>query len=82
MISVNMHEAKTRLSELVKAVETHGEIVILCRNGNSVAEIRAVKKKPLDRTRILPDPALRVKRASGYNPAEPLGEDEWPLDCR
>ena len=32
MITVNMHEAKTRLSELVDAAE-HGEVVILCRRG-------------------------------------------------
>ena len=35
-----MHEAKTRLSELVKAVETTGELVVLCRDGVEVAEIR------------------------------------------
>lgn len=82
MITVNMHEAKTRLSELVKAVETTGETVILCRNGTEVAEIRSVRRKLLDRTRITPDPSLRVKLAPGYDPAEPLSEDEWPSDCR
>ena len=82
MISVNMHEAKSRLSELVKSVETTGTTVILCRNGTEVAEIRAVKRKPLDRTRIPPDPALRVKLAAGYDPAEPLTDDEWPADLR
>jgi antitoxin (DNA-binding transcriptional repressor) of toxin-antitoxin stability system len=40
MISVNMHEAKTRLSELVKAVEEPNETVVLCRDGQEVAEIR------------------------------------------
>jgi antitoxin (DNA-binding transcriptional repressor) of toxin-antitoxin stability system len=33
MISANMHEAKSRLSAWVKAVEEDGETVILCRNG-------------------------------------------------
>jgi antitoxin (DNA-binding transcriptional repressor) of toxin-antitoxin stability system len=37
MIRVNMHEAKTRLSELVKAVEERGETVILQRHGRAVA---------------------------------------------
>ena len=37
MITVNMHEAKTRLSELVKAVEERNEIVVLCRDGREVA---------------------------------------------
>ena len=82
VITVNMHEAKTRLSELVKAVEAHGETVILCRNGSRVAEIRAVKRKRVDRMRILPDPALRVELVPGYDPAEPLSEGEWPLDSR
>jgi prevent-host-death family protein len=82
MITVNMHEAKTRLSELVKAVEDKGETVILCRNGTEVAEIRSIRSKPLDRTRITPDPSLRVKLAPGYDPTEPLSEDEWPSECR
>jgi prevent-host-death family protein len=82
MITVNMHEAKTRLSELVKAVETTGETVVLCRNGTEVAEIRSVRRKPLDRTRITPDPSLRAILAPGYDPAEQLSEDEWPSDCR
>ena len=82
MITVNMHEAKTRLSELVKAVETEGETVILCRNGQEVAEIRAVRRKPINRMLILPDPSLQVKLAPGYDPAEPLSDDEWPPECR
>lgn len=82
MISVNMHEAKTRLSELVKAVETTGEAVVLCRSGEPVAEIRALRHRPVDRLRIKPDPALRVTLARGYDPAEPLAANEWPEDCR
>jgi len=38
MIVVNMHEAKTRLSELVRLVES-GEKVVLARNGTPVAEL-------------------------------------------
>ena len=34
-----MHEAKTRLSEIVKAVEERNETVVLCRDGHEVAEI-------------------------------------------
>ena len=40
MIIVNMHEAKTRLSELVKKVEEGNEVVVVCRDGQEVAEIR------------------------------------------
>ena len=38
MVTVNMHEAKTRLSELVRLVES-GEKVVLARNGTPVAEL-------------------------------------------
>ena len=83
MITVNMHEAKSRLSELVKAVETEGEIVVLQRNGVPVAEIRALSSAaPLDRTRIAPDPTLHVELVPGFDPDGPLSEDEWPSKLR
>jgi antitoxin (DNA-binding transcriptional repressor) of toxin-antitoxin stability system len=81
MITVNMHEAKTRLSELVKAVEERNETVVLCRNGEEVAEIR---RRPTRRRRrdLTPESRLRVEYAAGYRPTEPLGDDEWPGDLR
>lgn len=41
MITVNIHEANTRLSELVKAVEERNETVVLCRDGREIAESAA-----------------------------------------
>ncbi len=41
MIMVNMHEAKSRLSELVRMVEA-GEKVVLARNGTPVVELVVV----------------------------------------
>jgi len=79
-----MHEAKSRLSALVKAVEEEGETVVLQRNGVPVAEIHRYappSAQPIRRD-LTPDPALRPILAPGYDPAEPLGEDEWPEDCR
>ena len=81
MITVNMHEAKTRLSELVKAVEERNEIVVLCRNGRQVAEIRRLAKRRAVRN-LTPDPRFRVKLAPGYHPDEPLTEEEWPATRR
>jgi antitoxin (DNA-binding transcriptional repressor) of toxin-antitoxin stability system len=81
MIRVNMHEAKTRLSELVKAVEERNEVVVLCRDGRAVAEIRRRGKKRTAR-RLAPDPRFRVEFAPGYQPAEPLTDDEWPETLR
>jgi len=80
MITVNMHEAKTRLSELVKAVEERNETVVLCRDGRQVAEIRRVKKRPARNLRR--DRRFRVELAPGYHPAEPLTDDEWPETLR
>ncbi len=77
MIIVNMHEAKTRLSQLVLAAE-QGEEVILCRKGEPSVRLVPVPARPLRRDLILPDPHLRVKSAPGYDPAETLSEDEWP----
>jgi antitoxin (DNA-binding transcriptional repressor) of toxin-antitoxin stability system len=81
MIRVNMHEAKTRLSELVKAVEERNEVVVLCRDGRAVAEIRRGDRKRAAR-RLTPDPRFRVEFAPGYQPAEPLTDDEWPETLR
>jgi antitoxin (DNA-binding transcriptional repressor) of toxin-antitoxin stability system len=81
MIAVNMHEAKSRLSELVKAVEERNETVVLCRDGREVAEIRrrVTRRKKRD---LKPDPRFRVEMAPGYRPTEPLDEEEWPRDLR
>jgi hypothetical protein len=81
MITVNMHEAKTRLSELVKAVEERDEVVVVCRDGREVAEIRrrAVRRPARD---LRPDPRFHVAFAPGYGATEPLADDEWPPDLR
>ena len=81
MITVNMHEAKTRLSELVKAVEERNETVVLCRNGRAVAEIRRRVKKRTARN-LTADPRFRVELARDYHPTDPLTDDEWPETLR
>ena len=81
MIAVNMHEAKTRLSELVRAVEEQGEVIVLCRDGVEIAEIRS-RTKGRKKRNLKPDPKLRVEFARGYDPAEPLADDEWPANLR
>ena len=81
MITVNMHEAKSRLSELVRAVEERNETVVLCRDGREVAEIRRSTTRRRAR-RIDPDPRFRVEYAPGYDPTEPLADDDWPRDLR
>jgi antitoxin (DNA-binding transcriptional repressor) of toxin-antitoxin stability system len=79
--TVNMHEAKTRLSELVKAVEERNEVIVLCRDGHEVAEIRRRSKTRRARN-LTPDSRFHVEFAPGYDPAEALSDDEWPDDSR
>ncbi len=81
MITVNTHEAKTRLSALLAAVEQKGETVLICRNGKPVAELTAPKAPtaPL-RSRLTPNPLLAGRIL--YDPTEPATEEEWPEDAR
>ena len=67
MITVNMHEAKTRLSELVKAVEERNETVVLCRDGRAVAEIRR-RVKTADGAQSHTAPALSRGVGSRLSP--------------
>ena len=45
MATVNVREAKTRLSELLRRVES-GEEVTIARNGNPVAKLVRLNPKP------------------------------------
>ncbi len=65
MMVVNMHEAKTTLSKLVKAVVEEGQIVRIARDGKPVVELRPIleTKDPLLQNprlaaTILEDPML------------------------
>jgi antitoxin (DNA-binding transcriptional repressor) of toxin-antitoxin stability system len=78
MILVNTHEAKSKLSALLAAVEEKGEVVLICRNGRPVAEMKAAKAVPTER--LTPDPGLHVELR--YDPTEPATEDEWPSEHR
>ena len=80
-MQVNMHEAKSRLSELVKAVEEDGEQVILCRHGKPVAEIKKASAQAGKFNRLKPHPKLS-KIQIKYDPTEPLQPDEWPEGLR
>lgn len=78
-----MHEAKTRLSQLVKAVEEEGEVVILQRNGKPVAELhryRPASNAPI--RRLTPNRELQVTLSPGYDPAEPATAEDWPEELR
>lgn len=79
MISVNTHEAKTRLSELLLKVEKKHEVVLICRNGIPVAELLPWKKTP---TNPLKQSAKLKKVVFHEDPSLPLSKDEWPSSQR
>jgi antitoxin (DNA-binding transcriptional repressor) of toxin-antitoxin stability system len=73
MTKVNMQEAKTRLSQLVAAAE-RGETVLLCRDGEPVAEVRAIPRR-LVRTQIdTSDLGAPIGRDEALSP---LPTEEW-----
>ena len=74
MVSVNIHEAKTRLSSLLALVEERGEVVLICRNGKPVAELRplAATRDPLRLDPLLSQVVFRE------DPTAPLESGDWP----
>ena len=78
MISVNTHEAKTRLSELLLKVEQKHETIVICRNGKPVAELSPMKqgRDPLKQNAKLKGIIFRE------NPARPLQDSDWPKSQR
>jgi len=80
MVTVNMHEAKTRLSSLIANVEKKHEIIILCRKGKPVAEIIPLRKKR-SKFFLKPHPILSGIKIN-YDPTEPLSNEELPEEYR
>lgn len=78
MITVNMHEAKTHLSQLVKAVEEDGETVILQRAGKPVARLLPADPCFIDHFRQ--DPRLAVTFYE--DPVLPVSDEAWPEEYR
>jgi antitoxin (DNA-binding transcriptional repressor) of toxin-antitoxin stability system len=72
MKTLNVHEAKTRLSAVLAEVERSGEVFLICRNGCPVAELSPHRR----RNRLDPHPVMRKVRIR-YDPTEPLQPDEW-----
>lgn len=73
MKSLNVHEAKTRLSAVLAEVERSGETFVICRNGVPVAELVPHRQ----RDRLTPHPVMG-RFEIGYDPTEPLDEADWP----
>jgi antitoxin (DNA-binding transcriptional repressor) of toxin-antitoxin stability system len=79
MKMVNTHEAKSNLSKLLADIENKGEVVLICRNGKPVAEMKAFKAAT---GRLASNPDLKVTFAPGFDPTEPATEEDWPEENR
>ena len=79
MLTVNMYEAKTQFSSLLKKVENEHEKILVCRNGHPIAEILPLKKNK-QKELAPPNPKLRLNIK--YDPTEPLDYDELPEVCK
>ena len=77
MKTVNVHEAKTNFSSLLARVEQDREAIVICRNGEPVADL--VPHKHVKRTK--PHPVLS-KIKINYDPTEAATEAEWPRRYR
>ena len=72
MILVNIHEAKTHLSRYIERVEA-GEVVVLCRRNQPVAEIRAHRQPPAEARTVRPGQGDLLGSAFVF---EPLPDEE------
>lgn len=77
MKTVNVHEAKTNFSSLLARLEANSETIVICRNGEPVADL--VPHQRVNRTKT--HPALS-KIMISYDPVEPLSPAEWPEAAR
>lgn len=78
MISINTHEAKTRLSELLAKIEADRETVVICRHGKPVAQMTPWKQS---RDPLRQSAALK-KVVFHEDPSLPLDDDDWPAEQR
>ena len=77
MKTVNVHEAKTHFSRLLTKLEADRETIVICRNGEPVADLVPHPRV----SRIKAHPVL-AKIKIGYDPVEPLSQAEWPEAAR
>lgn len=72
MKTVNVHEAKTNFSSLLTKLEADSETIVICRNGEPVADLVPHKRS----SRIKPHPLLSKIKIK-YDPVETASEEEW-----
>lgn len=70
--TLNVHEAKTKLSAVLAEIERSGKSYTICRSGRPVAELIPYRSP----SRVKYHPVLRKIRIR-YDPTEDLTADEW-----
>ena len=70
MRSVNIHEAKTNFSSLLAQLEADSETIVICRNGEPVADL--VPHRRVNRLKKHP---VLSNVAINYDPTGPLSPD-------
>ena len=78
---INIYEAKTHLSEVIKQVQETGEPYTICKNNKPVVDIVPHKDVEKDFDPLKQDPTLK---GTAFYFCDPLGstEDLWPEECR
>jgi prevent-host-death family protein len=72
MKTLNIHEAKTKLSSVLASVAEKGEKYLICRNGKPVADLIPHVKK----SRLIAHPIFSHIQIN-YDATEPLTAAEW-----
>lgn len=76
MITIDSVDAAAAFAGLLEAVEHGGEAVIICRQGQPIAELRATSEKQSYSDPLVQHPELKFELH--YDPTEGASEDEWP----
>jgi antitoxin (DNA-binding transcriptional repressor) of toxin-antitoxin stability system len=73
MVRLNVHEAKTHLSEYLDRLERGEEdVVMICRRNEPIAELRALpRRRKTPRPIFRPDPRFKLRKSF----FEPLPEE-------
>lgn len=77
MKTVNVHDAKTRLSSLLAEIERGGKGIVICRNGKPVADLVPHRGD----VSMAPDRKLGAIKIK-YDPIEEVDDADWPPEDR
>ncbi len=75
MKRLTISEAESNFSSVLTEIEEKGEMFIICRNGEPIADLIPHKRK----SRLNPHPVMSNIKIN-YDPTETLSNDEWPGD--